>query len=87
MVHCVRILRLIGGSYRYLDDIVCLSGIDLTSMNVRRSSTIAAYDAQSFRQGGSRLIAFADGQLDWLQDHNAEPMFQAQGIPYPETTD
>lgn len=79
--------RLYRGSYAFLNDSVRLPGIDLTRANPRRGRTIAAYDAQSFRGSGRRIIAFADGHVECLCDERARPLFQAQGVPYPEPTD
>lgn|GEM_PF-2061138 len=77
--------RLFRGNHVYLDDIVLVQGITLGGAVA--GQTIAAYDIQSFRRPGPRLIAFADGHAQWLWDERAEPLFQAQGIPYPEVTD
>ncbi len=79
--------RLCPGSYLFLNDSVCLSGVDLTKANPQRGRTIAAYDAQSFRRSGRRGIAFADGHVEWLSDDRAKPLFQAQGVPYPDQHD
>lgn len=79
--------RLCPGSYAFLNDIVFLPDVDLGRTNPQRSRTIAAYDVQSFRRLGRRCIAFASGAVQWLPDDRARPLFQAQGIPYPEPSD
>ena len=79
--------RLCPGSHVFLNDIVYIPGIDLTRASPLRGRTIAAYDVQSFRRPGRRGIAFADGHVEWLWDDRAKPLFQAQGIPYPEQSD
>ncbi len=78
---------LCGGTYEFLNDIVFLPGIDLASSNPQRGKTIAAYDAQSFCRTGGWGIAFADGHVQWYWDDRAKPLFQAQGVPYPEQGD
>lgn len=79
--------RLCPGSYAFLNDIVFLPDVDLGRTNAQRSRTIAAYDVQSFRRPGRRCIAFASGAVQWLRDDRARPLFQAQGLAYPEQSD
>ncbi len=75
------VTRVYPGSYAFLDDIVHIPGIDLTVYN---ENTIIAYDLESFRWNGQRVVAFADGHTVHRQGDWAKPLFQAQGIPYPE---
>lgn len=72
------------GSHAFLNDYVYISGVDFSRANTRRGKTVAAYDIQSFRRIGRRLIGFADGHVASLSNERAEPLFQAQGIRYPE---
>lgn len=72
------------GSHAFLDDYVYLPGIDFTPANAKRGRTIVAYDIHTFRRPGRRIIGFADGHVTSLWDDRAKPLFQAQGIPYPD---
>ncbi len=79
------------GTYAFLDDYVYMDGVVLTSANANRGRTIAAYDKPVFRQTEPFqwcVIGFADGHVlsypitaDWPRS-----LFEAQGIPYPDTT-
>ena len=75
------------GSYAFLNDYVYLSWVDYTCPLSQARRTIVAYDVHSFHSPGRRLIGFADGHVKWLSDERARPLFQAQGVPYPEQTD
>ena len=79
--------RLCPGSYAFLNDIVFLPDVDVMGGNTQRGRTIAAYDVQSFRRPGPPCIAFASGAAQWLRDDSARPLFQAQGVPFPEQSD
>lgn len=76
--------RLCPGTFAFLNDSVRFLNVQLNMRNPQRGQRIAAYDSQSFRVPGRRLIGFADGHVKWMWDEHARPLFESQGIPYPE---
>ncbi len=78
--------RVCPGTYAFLDDYVYLRGVVMTSANPTRGRTIAAYDKKSFRRVGRGVIGFAAGNVVTLLEERARPLFEAQGLPYPQTS-
>ena len=75
---------LFPAGHAYLDDYVYINGVDMTSANSKRGTTIAAYDLRSFKGDQQRIIGFADGHAETLGDDRAKPLFEAQGLEYPK---
>ncbi|MBU0716861.1 MAG: hypothetical protein KJ749_01325 [Planctomycetes bacterium] len=70
-------------SHALLDDYHYLPGIDITLSGEKAHKTIVAYDIQSFRRPGRRIIGLADGFVLSMWDDRARPLFEAQGLEYP----
>ncbi len=73
------------GTHAYLKDYVFISGVNLARSNPQRGMTIAAYDIHIPRKHARLTIAYGDGHVNHLWwDDRAKPLFEAQGIPFPE---
>ncbi len=70
----------VPGTHAYLDDYDYLSNVDL----LHPTGKIAAYDLPSSQQGRYQVVAFDDGRVEILGYDVAKPLFEQQGIPYPE---
>ena len=76
--------RLLPGSHAFLDDYVYLPGAYASRANSAPGQTIVAYDVNSFRGAGPRIIGFADGHVMSFWGERAKPIFEVQGIPHPK---
>lgn len=73
-------------THAYLDDYVHIYNVDIVRGNIKPSRTIAAYALPSFEGDQLRIIAFSDSHVEQLQDDEAMPLFEAQGLEYPVST-
>ncbi len=70
-------------THSFLEDYVYLDTVDIEAPAFG-GETIAAYDQQSFIGMQRRIIGFADGHVQSLWDERAKPLFEKQGLPYPQ---
>ena len=73
-------------THAYLDDYVHIDDVDMVTSKGKPSRIIAAYVLQSFEGDQLRIIAFSDSHVEQLQDDEAMPLFEAQGLEYPAST-
>ncbi len=74
-------------SLAYVDDITFVTGVDLSRSNPNLRTTIALFDGHRSTQLGRICVAFADGHVEAMPEKKARPLFEAQGIPFPEWED
>ena len=67
---------IVPGTHAYLDDYVFLDQVDLRQPKGR----MAAYDRNVLVEGGPRVIAFDDGRGEVIDVHNAQSLFERQGL-------
>ncbi|GJM24224.1 MAG: hypothetical protein DHS20C16_06390 [Phycisphaerae bacterium] len=71
----------------YVDDVTFVSGVDLSSANPKPETTIALYDGHRLTRKDQICIAFADGHVEIMTSDEARPLFEAQGVSFPERQD
>lgn len=79
--------RLFRESLAYVDDVTFVSGVDLSSANPKPETTIALYDGHRLTRKDQICIAFADGHVEIMTSDEARPLFEAQGVSFPERQD
>ncbi|GJM24814.1 MAG: hypothetical protein DHS20C16_12290 [Phycisphaerae bacterium] len=75
------------GTNAFMRDFAFVPGVDITPANPNSADTIAMYSVRDFTPYGRIGIAFGDRHVRWLPYERAEPLFKAQGIPFPKPTE